>query len=73
MTPADLRARRISLGLTAGGFARMLGMTGAECDRTVRRWERGDRAIPETVQLILELVDTFPEVHDRLMRRAHQQ
>jgi transcriptional regulator with XRE-family HTH domain len=45
MTPADLKAARKALGLSAEGFARLVGV---QSGRTVRRWERGDRDIPGT-------------------------
>ena len=67
LTPTELRTRRNALGLSAGGCARMVGLTGAEADRTVRRWERGDFAIPGPVRLILDLIDTMPCVRDRLL------
>ena len=51
MTPADLKAARKALGLSAEGFARLVGV---QSGRTVRRWERGDRDIPGTVERLLE-------------------
>jgi DNA-binding transcriptional regulator YiaG len=51
MTPADLKEARKALGLSAEGFARLVGV---QSGRTVRRWERGDRDIPGTVERLLE-------------------
>lgn len=53
MTPADLRAARQSLGLSAEGFARIVGV---ESGRTVRRWEAGDRDIPGPVKVLTHLL-----------------
>ena len=41
MTPADLRAIRVGLGLSQAAMARELGL-GANGGRTVRRYESGD-------------------------------
>ena len=49
MTPADLKAARHALGLSAEGFAKLVGV---ETGRTVRRWEAGDRDIPGPVVVI---------------------
>ena len=52
MTPADLKAARHVLGLSAEGFARAVRV---ESGRTVRRWEAGDRDIPGPVTVLVEL------------------
>lgn len=44
-TPADIRVRREALGLTQAWIAERLGAD----DRAVRRWEAGQRPIPEAV------------------------
>lgn len=49
MTPQELKAARQLLGLSAEGFARLVGV---ESGRTVRRWEAGDRDIPGPVQVL---------------------
>jgi transcriptional regulator with XRE-family HTH domain len=49
-TPAELRAARDFLGLSAEGLARMLGV---EEGRTVRRWEAGERELPGWVIVIM--------------------
>lgn len=49
MTPADLKAARHALGLSAEGFAKLMGV---ESGRTVRRWEAGERDIPGPVQIL---------------------
>lgn len=50
MTPAELKAARHTLGLSAEGFARACMI---ESGRTVRRWEAGDRDIPgPVIQLV---------------------
>ena len=50
MTPADLLAIRKRLGLTQAELAPLVG---AASDRTVRKWENGERAIPPHVPIIL--------------------
>lgn len=50
MTPAELKSIRHSLGLSAEGLARLVGV---ESGRTVRRWEAGDRDIPGPVRVLL--------------------
>ncbi|MCW2276406.1 hypothetical protein GJ654_18945 [Rhodoblastus acidophilus] len=53
MTPDDLKSAIKSLGLTDGGFAHLVGITGANADRTVRRWKAGERDIPGPVIVIV--------------------
>lgn len=50
MTPAELKAARRALGLTTGGFAAWVNVQG---DRTVRKWEAGDRDIPGPVVVLV--------------------
>ena len=47
---ADMKVRRESLGLTQGWMAEQLGVQ----DRAIRRWEAGDREIPEDVWIVLD-------------------
>jgi hypothetical protein len=54
MTPAELKAARHSLGLSADGFARLVRV---ESGRTVRRWESGERDIPGPVIVLLDMLD----------------
>jgi transcriptional regulator with XRE-family HTH domain len=51
MTPAELKAARHALGLSAEGFARLINV---QSGRTVRKWEAGDRDIPGPVIVIVE-------------------
>lgn len=53
MTAAELKAARHALGLSAEGFARLVGV---ESGRTVRRWEAGDRDIPGPVIVLTWLM-----------------
>jgi|HigsolmetaAR203D_1030402.scaffolds.fasta_scaffold15358_3 Predicted transcriptional regulator len=50
MTPAELKAARHALGLSAEGFARWVNV---QSGRTVRRWEAGDRDIPGPVAVLV--------------------
>lgn len=45
MTPDDVKAARLQLGMTQAQFAAALGLVGDEAPRTVRNWESGRRAI----------------------------
>lgn len=54
MTPDELKSARHALGLSAEGFARLVGV---ESGRTVRRWEtfgEGGRDIPGPVQVLVK-------------------
>jgi DNA-binding transcriptional regulator YiaG len=53
MTPAELKSARQALGLSVGGLARVVGVSG---ERTVRKWERGDRDIPGPVKVLVALM-----------------
>jgi transcriptional regulator with XRE-family HTH domain len=58
MTPPELRAARLTLGLTQAEMAAAL--TDPEHDkpavdqRTVRRWETGNREIPHPVVIVVK-------------------
>ena len=51
MTPAELKAARQALGLSAEGLAALLQV---QSGRTVRRWEAGEREVPGPVAVILK-------------------
>ncbi len=48
--PAEFRTIRRSLGYSTQGLARVLGV---RAGRTIRKWERGDRDIPELTQAVM--------------------
>lgn len=52
MTPAELNDAIRTLGLSAEGFARAIGVSG----RAVRRWQAGDRDIPPMLVTLIELL-----------------
>jgi transcriptional regulator with XRE-family HTH domain len=54
MTPADLRAARLRLGLTQAQLAARLRMKSG--DRTIRRMERGEVAVSGPVQVAVEMM-----------------
>lgn len=58
LTPAELRSRRIALGLSFDELARA---TGVDAD-TIRKWETGDRPI-DSPQLIENALRTFENYH----------
>ena len=53
MTPKRLREIRRGLGWTQGQLAAEIGVSSA---RTVRRWELGERKVPEAVARLLRLM-----------------
>ena len=65
MTPDALREFRKSLRLSQSEFARILGVSS---DRTVRRWEEGERDIPGPVAVIVDIAKNFPAVAKWLAR-----
>lgn len=67
MTPADLRSARQSLGLSQAEFARAVGVAS---DRTVRKWEDGERDIPGPVAVLVILAEQIQAVADALRQRA---
>jgi DNA-binding transcriptional regulator YiaG len=65
MTPAELKAKRHALGLSAEGFARAVRV---QSGRTVRKWEAGQRDIPGPITVILDMADAVPEAREWLLR-----
>jgi predicted transcriptional regulator len=65
MTPAQLKKARHALGLSAEGFARLVGV---KSGRTVRRWESGERKIPEAVAMVTRWTVKNQE-HKQLFRK----
>jgi DNA-binding transcriptional regulator YiaG len=53
MMPDELKDARDRLGLSQNELARVLGV---ESNRTVRRWELGERDIPGSVELAVGLL-----------------
>jgi len=64
MTPRKLKSTRESLGLSQAAFARMVGVA---ADRTVRKWEDGERDIPGPIIVIMGLIASCPEARARLL------
>jgi hypothetical protein len=52
MTPKQFSAALDRLGLSQLGAARLFGVDG----RSARRWVAGERAVPETVAILLRLM-----------------
>lgn len=67
MTPADIRAFRQSLGLSAEAFARAVGVGGG---RLIRRWEAGEHAPVGSVIRLIELSGAVPGVREWLISRG---
>lgn len=49
MTPADFRAIRLALGLSAKKMAEALGV----CERSIWYWESGTRRVPKPIANLL--------------------
>lgn len=69
MTPAQLRAARDALGLSAEGFAELLQMPPGS-GRTVRRWEAGHSRIPGPVAILATLIVRSPTIRAELAELA---
>jgi DNA-binding transcriptional regulator YiaG len=57
MTPAQVRAARISLGMTQDQLAAALRM-GGDGKRAIRRWEAGEREISGPASVAIEALLT---------------
>lgn len=53
MTPTQFKQARLRLGLSQSEMAETLGVEGEHGDRTVRRWESGERAVPGSVAKLI--------------------
>lgn len=54
MTPAAFKSIRKRAGMTIRGLADLLRISD---EKTIRRYERGDRAISGPVSLLMEMLD----------------
>ena len=53
MTPAEMKIARAKLGdLKTAELAQIIGI---RWDRTIRKWEAGERAIPEPVAILIRM------------------
>jgi transcriptional regulator with XRE-family HTH domain len=59
MTPAQFKSARETLGLSQASLASLLQM-GGDGERTVRRWEVGERRIPGPVAVLMRLFSARP-------------
>ena len=67
MTKEELRAFREGLALSARQFALLVG---ASDGRSVRRWEAGDRPVPQYVAMLAALARELPDASDWLANRG---
>lgn len=67
MTPADFRRIRKAAGLTIAGLARVLRVSD---EKTIRRYEAGERALSGPVAIIMEMMDAG-ELPNRLFAPAY--
>lgn len=63
MTPAQFKEARHKLGLSQSAMAELLGVSS---DRTIRKWEDGERDISAPVVLLVELILKFRNVREFL-------
>jgi DNA-binding transcriptional regulator YiaG len=63
MSPDEFKRARLELGMSQNDIAEFLGVAS---DRTIRRWEEGDKDIPGPVLLVLELIFNVPGVAEYL-------
>lgn len=57
MTPNEFKAARTALGLSQSDLAALVQV---QSDRTVRKWETGERDIPGPVIVLLWLFEKHP-------------
>jgi DNA-binding transcriptional regulator YiaG len=62
MTPEEFLAIRVRLGLSHDSMGALMGVG----DRTVRRWENGERDIPGPVVLLMDCICDVPELREYL-------
>lgn len=63
MSPDEFKRARLELGMSQNDMADFLGVAS---DRTIRRWEEGDKDIPGPVLLVMELIFNVPGVSEYL-------
>jgi len=61
MTPADFLQVKAAIGLSQTQFAKFAGVNA----RTIRRWEKGERAIPGPLIRLLGLLSTMEDIDIR--------
>jgi DNA-binding transcriptional regulator YiaG len=59
MTPEEFKEARNRFGLSQNDIARIFDLGS---DRIVRRWEEGEKELPGSVKLLMEIVVNFPSV-----------
>ena len=62
-SPAYFRYLRVKLGLSHDKFAELIDMGSG---RNIRRWESGEKEIPGSVWLVLELIYSLDDVQEFL-------
>jgi putative transcriptional regulator len=66
VTPVEIRKTRTRLGLSQEKFAEAFGVPIS----TIRKWEQGDRAPTGPAQILLQVIQEFPEKVDWARRLA---
>lgn len=62
MTPEAFKKARKTLGLTQEEMAQALGVSSGE---TIRRWEKGERGISDTIQILISYLLRDPQYRVR--------
>jgi len=68
MTPTQFKDARERLGLSQAELSLVFGVA---TDRTVRRWEAGERDIPGPVIVLMKLIMRSAEARELLGLRLH--
>lgn len=59
MTPAEVKAARLTVHLSQEDFARVIGLTGDNAAATVRSWEKGRRPCTGTAAVAIRYLLKF--------------
>lgn len=68
MTPQQLKSARHALGMSLTEFGQLTRVD----PRSVRRWEDGSRAVPGSVEAILEILNAlerYPAIREQVLDR----
>lgn len=71
MRGPEFRKARLALDLSQPQLAKALEVEGG--DRTIRKWETGERPVPGPVAVLMRLALALPQVQERFWARASGQ
>lgn len=70
MSPDELRTIRLQLGLSQKALAELVGLDGEHADRSIRRYEDGERDISGPIDRLLRAAVRWPAVRRWLEKGA---